>query len=1154
MKFIFFLLFILYPALIFSQINKNGIPYIRNYSPDEYKAVEQNWSIVKDKRGVMYFGSNTDGVLEYDGVNWRKIKISNGSIVRSLVIDEQGTVFVGAVSEFGYLSPDISGNLQYKSLSQKLDSSKSKFTNVWKTYIFKNEILFCTPSGIYKYNYKTVELIPYSEKYCFLSFLINDKIYVGDYGKGLMLLENGTLKVVNGGDFFALKNIMSIIPADENKLYIGTANNGLFIFDLKTGSVFSDRINLITNDIFSNGILYHGIKGRENNQLYSTLYDNGILNINEQGNIINQINVNNGLIDNMVYNIYNNNENDQLWAATNNGIAKIDINSPIAHFGELSGIKGGVNDIIRFNNILYVATGNGVCYLSFENNLPKFVPIEGINTTWKLAEFIKSNNDTVLLAGTSDGFFEIYAINQIRSIENNIINLIPRERKYYVYYLFPSKIYKDRIYIGGNKELISLTNNENSWKVDFEVKEINDEVRGSNEQKDGLIWVCSGVSGVSSINLTNNEIELKKYTENEGLPALTSNYSFNIDNEIIFATKKGLYTFDNNKNFFEPFKKFGDDYSNGKEGVFRLAQNANGDIWLHLENEFEIEKGVIDSRKWIERVYKSGDSYNIDSIPYKVLPNLTYEVIYNDINNITWFGNSKGIYSFDSKINKKYDIPYNTLIRKVIVGVDSIAFLGTYYNKENDSSFIPSLIQPDDLKLSLAYKNNNITFEFAAPFFDNESATVYSSILEGYKEDSWSKWSSKNERIYTNLNEGEYTFKVKAKNIYGIESEVASFEFTILPPWYRTIWAYILYIIIAVVVIYIIIKVYTRRLEMEKIRLEEIVKERTAEVVRQKDDIEKKNSILEVQKVEIERQKDVVTEQKDHIQHILTELKDSILYAERIQKAILPHGEYVEQILKDFFILFKPKDVVSGDFYFATKVNSYVIFAAADCTGHGVPGAFMSMMGVAFLNEIVNDETVQEAGQALDMLRENIIKSLQQTGKPGEQKDGMDISFCVLDEKTNILQWAGANNPMYIVKKQKTDSRLIVKKSEETEIIEPAMSEFDCDLFEIKPDKMPVAIYVKMDKFTNNVIHLEKGDSVYVFTDGFADQFGGEKGKKFMYKPFKRLILSMQDKPMPEQRVILDNAIEEWKAHTDPIINDFFEQIDDICVVSVKVG
>ncbi|PLW99798.1 MAG: hypothetical protein C0594_16565 [Marinilabiliales bacterium] len=362
--------------------------------------------------------------------------------------------------------------------------------------------------------------------------------------------------------------------------------------------------------------------------------------------------------------------------------------------------------------------------------------------------------------------------------------------------------------------------------------------------------------------------------------------------------------------------------------------------------------------------------------------------------------------------------------------------------------------------------------------------------------------------------------------------------------------------------IIVIVKLYTRKLEREKIRLEGIVKERTAEVVKQKEDIEKKNDILETQKeeielknVELEKQKEEITVQRDHIAEINQEMTDSIHYAERIQKAILPHNEHANEILGDHFILFKPKDIVSGDFYWAGKIGDQVLLTAADCTGHGVPGAFMSMLGVAFLNEVVKDKNVTEAGQVLDNLRQHIIRSLQQTGKEGEQKDGMDMSFCAIDMKKNIAQWAGANNPLYIIRRKVSDEDKLVytidgKEAEQT----PDLSTETHHLFELKPDKMPIAIYLKMDNFRNHVIELQKDDALYMFSDGYADQFGGPKGKKFKYKPFKRLILEGQVKSMPEQMDDLDSAIEKWKAFEDPITgNPTFEQIDDIVVVGIRI-
>jgi len=268
------------------------------------------------------------------------------------------------------------------------------------------------------------------------------------------------------------------------------------------------------------------------------------------------------------------------------------------------------------------------------------------------------------------------------------------------------------------------------------------------------------------------------------------------------------------------------------------------------------------------------------------------------------------------------------------------------------------------------------------------------------------------------------------------------------------------------------------------------------------------------------------------ITHQKQEITDSIHYAERIQRAVLPVDSTFSDCLSDYFVLFKPKDIVSGDFYWMTTKNDKIIIVAADCTGHGVPGAFMSMLGVSFLNETVNDKGVIQANEILNEVRKSVIKSLQQTGKEGEAKDGMDISLCVIDSKNKKIEFAGANNPLYIVRKS-ADSEEVV-------------------LSEIKPDKMPVAIHIRMDSFTNNVIDLVEGDNLYLFSDGFADQFGGPKGKKYKYKTFKDILINNANLPMKEQKKLLDSSIEEWKLYSDENGKPY-EQIDDILVIGVRV-
>lgn len=270
----------------------------------------------------------------------------------------------------------------------------------------------------------------------------------------------------------------------------------------------------------------------------------------------------------------------------------------------------------------------------------------------------------------------------------------------------------------------------------------------------------------------------------------------------------------------------------------------------------------------------------------------------------------------------------------------------------------------------------------------------------------------------------------------------------------------------------------------------------------------------------ITNQNKIVEQQKKHI-------TDSISYARRIQQAILPSPDLVEDVLGDHFILFQPKDIVSGDFYWATEINGWKIFTVTDCTGHGVPGAFMSMLGLSFLNEIVRKKEVTQPNQILNELRSLIIESLHQKGASGEQQEGMDMAICAIDSATKACHFAGAYNPLYIIRQG--------------------------NLIEIKGDKMPVAISGKMKEFQNQKIQLETNDCLYLFSDGYIDQFGGEKGRKFMAKSFKTVLIENCHLPMKEQKTILTNTLNEWMNHIDKKTNNPFQQIDDITVVGLMI-
>ncbi|PCH93054.1 MAG: hypothetical protein COB85_07570, partial [Bacteroidetes bacterium] len=285
------------------------------------------------------------------------------------------------------------------------------------------------------------------------------------------------------------------------------------------------------------------------------------------------------------------------------------------------------------------------------------------------------------------------------------------------------------------------------------------------------------------------------------------------------------------------------------------------------------------------------------------------------------------------------------------------------------------------------------------------------------------------------------------------------------------------------------------------------------------------------------RQKKIIQKQKEVVDEKNKDITDSIRYAEQIQHAILPPEEYCTQTLSDHFILFRPKDIVSGDFYWVHEtLSGKVIWVAADCTGHGVPGAFMSMIGNSLLNEIVVEKGITTPGKIFDELKAGIISALGQTDALGQSKDGMDASLCVWNKKNNQLEFAGAYNPLYLLRKDAANSNLKNK----------GFKFHSNDLAELKADRQPIAFEEGKDApFTTHQIQLEEGDSVYTFSDGFQDQFGGPKGKKFTAKRLKEMLLSIQEKTMPEQKLILNETIEEWKGED--------EQIDDIVVIGVRI-
>lgn len=503
----------------------------------------------------------------------------------------------------------------------------------------------------------------------------------------------------------------------------------------------------------------------------------------------------------------------------------------------------------------------------------------------------------------------------------------------------------------------------------------------------------------------------------------------------------------------------------------------NGNSWIGTNkglNKFDVKT---------QKFYSYGQKMGFIGIESK--NNATFK----DNEGNLWFGTIKGAIKLDIKAINENILEPITFITRLRVNLE-------------DRALTDNLI--------LNYREKSITIDYGSICLTNPDQVYYQVMLEGADED-WRPLTQETFATYSPLPPGKYTFKVKASNNNDIwNTNPVTFSFEITPPLWQRTWFILLCGFVLLVLVVAFIKYREKQLLKEKHVLEEKVKERTEEVVQKSAEIEQKN-------------KDII---------------DSITYAKRIQDSILPSDELFVKELNQTFVLFNPKDIVSGDFYWLYAKDNKILFAAVDCTGHGVPGAFMSIVGYNLLDKIVGEEGILEPSEILNRLNKGVENTFKKENEKNSIKDGMDITLCAFDKTTQILEYAGAYNPLYIVSKNQLEAL--------NETIEPDCSENGLNLFEIKADRFPIGSFSEnAQTYTNHQFKLNHGDTIYLFSDGFADQFGGPQGKKFRYKQFKQLLLAIYDKPMEEQHAILQQTFNQWKGN--------IEQIDDVIVIGSRL-
>jgi len=795
-----------------------GLPYIQNYTAKEYGAHNQIWDLVQDDRGLMYFATNP-GPVEYDGVSWRVIPTANSSFALSIDKDSNGTIYVGAIDEIGYLKPDSVGSMHYASMLSLLPEEEKKLGIVWRTFANTEGVYFQSFTKIIRYNLEAdteedrIKIWKPTEGNRFsLSSLINNTLYVQEMGKGMLVMEEDSLQLMPGGETFATWQVPVLLPYGNDQFLAVTIRNGLFLHDGSTFNRFESEADPFLIEQLRQPS--HGVLLPDSTYML-TFVRGGVVQIDGTGKVIQTIEESDGLNTNDVKKAYLDNQNG-LWLGLNNGISRIEIPSPFSVYNQGESFDGNIETIAKYNDELYIGTNQ---------NLYKMVPATepGEHPTFSVLPEIVSH--IWGLASVVDGLL-VGASNGLYIVQNGTVTLLEALSSSAAYHLYQSPSDKDRVYVGLTYGLGLLTRESGTWTYKGAYNGISVSVRSAVEDEEGNLWLGTDNHGTLFVekppkdNVPEFTPIITTYAGDHGL-AEGIVMPLMIGSEIRFATTEGLRSFNQESQTFEPDHSFGEPFESTQ--IFRYAIDSRGQYWIRSGGFIEGKLGVLKP---------NGEAFSWTHTPFsKANQNLGMirSILPDDESQVIWFGGDTGLVRYDPAVQQQHTFSFSSHIRSTKVRNDSLIFGGMH-----DGAITPVLDYVDDA----------LRFEYATTSFDLSEQNMYQVRLDPFDK-QWGDWTNETTKDYTNLPENDYTFRVRARNIYNEFSEEATFSFTLLPPWYRTWWAYGIYALLGIGFIYGMIRIRTAQLQKRNLRLEDIIEDRTQEILRQSEEIQQKNVQLE---------------------------------------------------------------------------------------------------------------------------------------------------------------------------------------------------------------------------------------------------------------------------------------------------------------------
>jgi len=1055
---------------------------IKSYKHDPFniKSISSNniTYLYQDKSDRVWVGTGDNGLCRFD--------VEKGEVNSDYLKHQQYNKSTLSNNKVTSIYEDRSGllwvgtedGLSVYDKNTEIDTTKRKSNSVEKTER-KEKFKF----QVYKHDDNDPNSLASNQVNCIYQTL-NGLIFIGT-SDGLSVFNPETKKITNyktAGDNFNINDITCLFEDRSGKLWIGTKGEGLCVFDQysKTFTCFkSDPDNpysLSKPYVFS---IYEDKSGT----IWIGTWGGGLCSYNpyfDRFKIIQKkTGDSNSITSSDISSVCEDNKGN-IWIGTfGYGLNKYNSSSEINKvfvMGPQSISDNTINHLYEDaeNSTLWIGTPNGLNALDLKTDKIQLFKNDPKNI------FSLSNNDVNVIYKDGGGVIWVGTSNGL-----NALNLDQKKFRRYSF-------------TGGNSTSAAFN-----------------DITSVHEDHEGKIWVGTNGSGIRMLDPITGDIKTYQYSEKDKR-SLSNNIINNIyedgDSVLWVSTSNGLNGFDPEINGFEYFTEHEGLPNNV---VYGIVEDNNKKLWLATNNG--LCSFISPTRQRIESLKNNDGAEGMDTKVEVVNPmTKVYDIrdglpsnefnaraFCKGYNGNLYFGSISGLVGFnpDSLQTNPYVPP---------------VYLTSFKLNENEYAMDTTIMFKKVIELN--YDENYFSFEFITLNFIASEKNEYWYILEGVDKD-WKLSGQINFVNYNNVDPGTYTFRVKAANNDGVPNEEGtSVTIIIKPPFWRTNWFYLLCFLFLVARLYWYIKWRESSLTVQKKILEKKVAERTRQLKKEKDRVE-------IAYLQIDNKNKEIT--------------DSIKYAKRLQEAILTPEDEVKKHLPESFILYKPKDIVSGDFYYFNKAqNGSLIMAAVDCTGHGVPGAFMSIVGNNLLNQSIITNKKTKPAEILDELNTGLSETLKQTLTEASVKDGMDMALCTIDPKGKKIQYAGAYNPIWLIRKGIVDSDLV---------LDERAFPVDKDMLEIRADKFPVGKFIDDEPhlFTNHEMQLKTGDTFYIFSDGYADQFGGMKGKKFKYKRLRDLLLSIQDKSMVEQKIILDRRLENWKGE--------LEQVDDILIIGVRM-